>query len=92
MLMCVMSATPVFMQPSNLTRDNYYVLTDFRLSKRSSHYMLEELNFNYWYVRLCYLDISSEKMAKLFANSGEPDQTPRCGILWRLTWVYTLYQ
>ena len=28
-------------------------------------------------VRLCDLDIPREKMVELFANSGDPDQTPR---------------
>ena len=38
--------------------------------------MLEESNFNFRYVRQCDLDILKEKMAKLLANSGDPDQTP----------------
>ena len=35
--------------------------------------MLEDSNFNFTYVRLCDLDIL---MVELFANSGDPDQTP----------------
>ena len=41
------------------------------------HYMLEESNFSFGYVRLCDLDIPRAKMAKLFANSGDLNQTPR---------------
>ena len=37
--------------------------------------MLEESNFFFIYFRLCDLDIL-EKMAELFANSGNPDQKP----------------
>ena len=33
----------------------------------------EESNLNFSYVRLCDLDIPIEKMAELFANSGDPD-------------------
>ena len=33
-----------------------------------------ELIGNLPYVRLCDLDMPREKMAKLFANSGDPDQ------------------
>ena len=36
-----------------------------------------ESNFNFRYFRLCGLDIPGEKMAKVFANSGDPDQTPQ---------------
>ena len=36
--------------------------------------VLEESNFNFSYVRLCHLDIPIVKTAKLFANSGNPDQ------------------
>ena len=28
-------------------------------------------------MRLCDLDIPTKKMVELFANSGDPDQTPR---------------
>ena len=43
-------------------------LTHFRLSKLP--------NFNCRYVRLCDLDIpGANKMAEVFANSGNPDQT-----------------
>ena len=48
-----------------------------RLNRRFL-YILEESNFNFRYVRLWDLDIiRREKMAQLFANSGDPDQTPR---------------
>ena len=40
------------------------------------HYILEESNFNVRYVCLWDLDIPVEKKAKLFANIGDPDQTP----------------
>ena len=40
------------------------------------HYILEEFNFNYRYVWLCDLGISYRKKAKLFSNSGDPDQRP----------------
>ena len=39
--------------------------------------MLEDSNFDLGYVRLCELDTPREKMVELFANSGDPDQTPR---------------
>ena len=42
----------------------------------SPHYILEDANFNLRYVRLCDLDIPIKKMIELFANSGDPDQTP----------------
>ena len=48
-------------------------LTHFRLNIFS--HSLYRKNFNFRYVGLCDLDISSEKLAKLFANSGDPDQT-----------------
>ena len=38
------------------------------------HYILEVSNFNFRYVRLCDLDIL-RRMADVFANSGDPDQT-----------------
>ena len=53
------------------------ILTHFRLKalmRLSPHYIWEELNFNFRYVRPCDLGIPREKMAKLFANSGDPDQ------------------
>ena len=40
----------------------------------SPHYILEDSNFNFRYVRLCDLDIPREKMVELFANSADPDQ------------------
>ena len=40
---------------------------------------MEVSNFNFRHVRLCDLNISREKMAKLFANNGDPDQI----------WVFT---
>ena len=43
------------------------------------YYILEESNFNLKYARLCDLDIRKEKKAKLFANSGDLDQTPLFG-------------
>ena len=36
-------------------------------------YFLEESNYNFKYVRICDLDVPVEKIAKLFANSGDPD-------------------
>ena len=36
-------------------------LTHFRLNKLSPHYILEQPNFNFRYVRLCYLDIPRGK-------------------------------
>ena len=39
--------------------------------------MLEVSNFIFRYVRLCALDIPTEKKAKSFTHSGDPDQTPR---------------
>ena len=36
---------------------------------------MEESNFNFGYVKLCDLD-NPKEIAKLFANSGNPDQTP----------------
>ena len=36
--------------------------------------MLEESNFVFRYVMQCDLDIPKEKMAQLFANSGDPEQ------------------
>ena len=36
---------------------------------------MEESNFNFRYVRLCYLDVPREKMTQLFANSGDPDHS-----------------
>ena len=50
------------------------IICIFRLTK--PHYILEESNFNFRYIKLCDLDIPREKrkMAKLFANRGDPDQ------------------
>ena len=53
-------------------------LTHFRLNIFS--HSLYRKNFNFRYVGLCDLDISREKLAKLFANSGDPDQTSFCGV------------
>ena len=36
-------------------------LTHFRLNKHPPHYLLEESNFNVRYVKLCDLDVLSEK-------------------------------
>ena len=38
------------------------------------HYILEDSNNDFRYVRLCDLDILRKKMVELFANSGDPDQ------------------
>ena len=46
----------------------------------SLHYILEDSEFQFRYVRLCNL-ISERKMVELFANSGDPDQTPRSAVL-----------
>ena len=43
-------------------------------------YIGRESNLNFRYVRLCDLDIPREKMVELFANSGDPDQTPRSAL------------
>ena len=40
------------------------------------HYIQEDSNFNFRYVRLCNLDIPRQKMVELSANSGDPDQMP----------------
>ena len=53
------------------------LLTHFRLNSLPTHYIWEESNFDLRYTRLCDLDIPEEKMVELFANSGNPDQTPR---------------
>ena len=37
--------------------------------------ILEDSNFDFRYVRLCDLDFL-RKTVELFANSGDPDQTP----------------
>ena len=42
------------------------------------HCILVESNVDFRYVRLFDLDIHREKMIQLFANCGDPDQTPRC--------------
>ena len=52
------------------------LLIHFRLNKLPQLYILNESNFNFRYVRLCDL-VFLEKTAKLFANSGDTDQTPR---------------
>ena len=44
---------------------------------RLPHYILEESNFNFRYVRLWNLEIPREKWLNVFAKSGDPDQTPR---------------
>ena len=41
------------------------------------YYILEDSNFDFRYVKLCELDIPREKLVELFANSEDPDQTPR---------------
>ena len=33
------------------------------------------VEFQFWYAKLCDLDHPREKMAKLLADSGDPDQT-----------------
>ena len=43
-------------------------LTNFKLNP--SHYILDESNFNFRYVRLCDLDTPRKKMTKLFADRG----------------------
>ena len=55
------------------------MLTTFR-PNRPIQYILEESNFSIWYVVLYDLDIPREKMATLFANSGDPDQI-LCSVL-----------
>ena len=42
----------------------------------SPHYMLEDSNFSFKYVRLCDVDIPTEKWLNYFANSGDTDQMP----------------
>ena len=53
-------------------------LTHFRLNKPSLLFrcISEEYKFSFRYVRLCDLDIARKKMAKLFVNSGDPNQMP----------------
>ena len=53
-----------------------YILTRCRLNN-SPHCIQEDSNFNFRYAGLYDLDIPREKNVELFANSGEPDQTPR---------------
>ena len=51
-------------------------VTHFRLNKPVLlHPLLLPPQLSFGYVRLCDLDIPSKKMAKLFANSGNPNQT-----------------
>ena len=50
-----------------------FTLNPFR-QNRLSHTILKKSNFNFRYNRLCHLDMPCEKMAKLPANSGDPDQ------------------
>ena len=45
--------------------------------KNPPHYVLEDSNFNFRYARLYEIDILREKMVELFANSEDPNQTPR---------------
>ena len=47
-------------------------LTHFRLNKLSPHYILEESNFNFKYVRLCEADIPREKWLN-YLQTGDPD-------------------
>ena len=52
-------------------------LTHFRLNKPNC--ILEESNSNFRHVRISDLDIPREKMAELFANSGDINQTLQNG-------------
>ena len=51
-----------------------------KLNELPPHYILEESNFDFRYVRLCDLDIPRKKIVDLFANSGDPDQTSDLGL------------
>ena len=53
-----------------------YILTRCRLNN-STHCIQEDSNVNFRYAGLYDLDIPREKNVELFANSGDPDQTPR---------------
>ena len=55
----------------------HYPLYPLKTEKTLSHYMLEGSSFDFMHVRLYDLDIPTEKMVKLFANSVARDQTPR---------------
>ena len=55
-----------------------WTLTDCRLHElpHIPPYMYEDSNFDFRYVRLCDLGVHRKKMVELFANNGDPDQTP----------------
>ena len=46
----------------------------------SPQQLLEDSTFDLRHARLCDLDIPREKMVELFANNGDPDQTPRSAL------------
>ena len=48
--------------------------THFILNKPPPHYILEDWDFNFRFVSLIWFRYSWRKMAKLFANSRDPDQ------------------
>ena len=54
-----------------MDRDN----NPLKIERTLPHNILEESNFNFKYVQLSDLHFPREKMAKLYANSGDPDQT-----------------
>ena len=54
----------------------YTLLTHCRLNEFPLHYILEESNFNFRYLRLCDLYNPREKWLN-YASNGDPDQTPR---------------
>ena len=61
-------------QPQRIEHVNKAILTHFRLNKLAHTIYIESVNF--MYVRLYDRDSPREKSAKLFANSGDPDQSP----------------
>ena len=61
-----------------------YELTHFWLNKLPPHYILEESNFSFRYVRLCDLDIPREKWQKYLQT------VETLIILWHLIWVCSL--
>ena len=68
--------------PLNKCILQYYILCPFFFNPLKTdwalpYYKLEESIFDFRYVKLYDVDIPKEKKVELFANSADPDQTPR---------------
>ena len=60
----------IWMKQSYQTYSRKYLFNPFYAEKTSPHYIFEEWNFSFRYVRLCDLDIPREKWLEYYVESG----------------------